>query len=145
AAVRGELEDAAADALAVLFDAHLRDSHAPDRYRFHDLLRVYAADRARTQETEPDRAAAIGRVLTWYLHTAETAATIISAHHARVPLDPLPAGVHPLGFSSLDEALAWCEAERAGLRAATRGGGGRPGGPLRRASPSPPGSCPPPL
>ena len=120
AAVLGEPEDAAADALDVLVDAHLMESSGPERYRFHDLLRVYAADRARTQETESACAAAIGRVLTWYLHTAEAAATIISANHARVPLGPLPAGVHPLLFSSLDEALAWCEAERPGLRAATR-------------------------
>jgi len=120
AALLGEPEDAAAAALDVLVDVHLLESPAPDRYRFHDLLRVYAADRARTQETEPDRAAAIGRVLTWYLHTAEAAATIISAHHGRVPLGPLPAGVQPLGFASLDEALAWCEAERPGLAAAAR-------------------------
>lgn len=119
AALLGKPEDAAADALDVLVDAHLLESPAPDRYRFHDLLRVYAADRARIQEAEPDRAAAVGRVLTWYLHTAEAAATIISAHHARVPLGPLPAGVQPMPFSSLDDALAWCEAERPGLAAAT--------------------------
>ena len=81
---------------------------------------MYAADRARTQEAERDRTAAIGRVLTWYLHTAEAAATISSAHHARVPLDPPEAAVRPLRFSSLEEALAWCEAERPGLTAATR-------------------------
>jgi DNA-binding SARP family transcriptional activator len=120
AALLGEPEDAAADALDVLVDAHLMESSGPERYRFHDLLRVYAADRARTQETESDCAAATGRVLTWYLHTAEAAATIISMNHTRVPLGPLPAGVHPLSFSSLDEALAWCEAERPGLRAAAR-------------------------
>jgi DNA-binding SARP family transcriptional activator len=120
AALLGEPEDEVAEALDVLFDAHLLESPEPDRYRFHDLLRVYAADRAHTQETEPDQAAAIGRVLTWYLHTAEAAATIISAQHARVPLDPPEAAVRPLRFSSLDEALAWCEAERPGLAAATR-------------------------
>jgi DNA-binding SARP family transcriptional activator len=120
AALLGEPEHAAADALDVLVDAHLLESPAPDRYRFHDLLRVYAADRARTQEAEPDQEAAVGRVLTWYLHTVEAAATVISAHHARVPLGLPPAGVHPLAFSSLDEALTWCEAERPGLRAATR-------------------------
>jgi DNA-binding SARP family transcriptional activator len=120
AALFGEPEDAAADALDVLVDAHLLESPAADRYRFHDLLRVYAADRARTQETEADRAAAIDRVLTWYLHTVEAAAAVISAQHARVPLGPLPAGVQPLSFGSLDEALAWCERERAGLTAATR-------------------------
>jgi DNA-binding SARP family transcriptional activator len=120
AALLGEPEDGVAGALDVLFDAHLLESPEPDRYRFHDLLRVYAADRARTEEAEQDRTAAITRVLTWYLHTVEAAATIISAQHARLPLDPLPSGVQPLGFASLDETLAWCEAERAGLAAATR-------------------------
>ena len=120
AALLGEPEDEAADALDVLVDAHLLESPAPDRYRFHDLLRVYAADRARTQESEEDRAAAIGRVLAWYLHTTEAAAAVISEQHARVPLGQLPAGVEPLDFGSLDEALAWCERERAGLTAATR-------------------------
>ena len=119
-ALLGEREDAVAGALDVLFDAHLLESPEPDRYRFHDLLRVYAADRARIEEAEHDRTAAITRVLTWYLHTVEAAATIISAQHARVPLDPLPAGVQPLGLASLDEALAWCESERTGLAAATR-------------------------
>jgi DNA-binding SARP family transcriptional activator len=119
-ALLGEPEGATADALDILVDAHLLESPGPDRYRFHDLLRVYAADRARTQETEERCSGAVARLLMWYLHTAEAAATIISAHHARVPLDPPDAAVRPLGFSSLDEALAWCEAERAGLAAATR-------------------------
>jgi tetratricopeptide (TPR) repeat protein len=96
------------------------ESGAPDRYRFHDLLRVYAADRARIQEAEPVRIAAIARVLTWYLHTTEATATVISPQHARVPLDPVPAEVHPLVFGSLEEALAWCEKERMGLMAAVR-------------------------
>ncbi len=120
AALLGEAEDDVAEALDVLFDAHLLESPEPDRYRFHDLLRVYAADRARIEEAEDARIRAVTRVLTWYLHTVEAAATIISAQHARLPLGPLPAGVQPLGFASLDEALAWCEAERAGLAAATR-------------------------
>jgi DNA-binding SARP family transcriptional activator len=120
AALLGEPGEAAVEALDVLLDAHLVESPEPDRYRFHDLLRVYAADRARIQETEPDRTAAVTRLLTWYLHTAEAAAAVISAQHARVPLGPLPDGVAPLAFGTLDDALAWCEAERPGLVAATR-------------------------
>ncbi len=117
AALVGEEQDAVADALDVLVDAHLLESRASDRYRFHDLLRVYAADRARTQETEEVRSAAVIRVLTWYLHSIEAAAAVISAHHRRVPLDPAPASVHPLGFASLERALTWCEQERPGLTA----------------------------
>jgi DNA-binding SARP family transcriptional activator len=119
AALLGEPEDEVAWALDVLFDAHLLESPEPDRYRFHDLLRVYAADRARTEEAEQDRTAAITRVLTWYLHTTEAAARVISPEYARVPLDPPPPSVQPQSFAELDDAIAWCEAERAGLVAAT--------------------------
>jgi DNA-binding SARP family transcriptional activator/Flp pilus assembly protein TadD len=119
-ALLGQPEGAVADALEVLVDAHLLDSPGPDVYRFHDLLRVYAADRARAQETEEDRRDAIIRLLTWYLHSTEAAARVISPQHTRVPLDPPPAEVRPLGFATLDGALNWCEAERARLVAAVR-------------------------
>jgi DNA-binding SARP family transcriptional activator len=119
AALLGEPQDTVADVLDVLFDAHLLESPEPYRYRFHDLLRVYAADRARTQETGEDRTAAITRILTWYLHTTEAAARVISPEYARVPLGPLPPSVQPLSFTELDGAIAWCEAEGAGLVAAT--------------------------
>jgi tetratricopeptide (TPR) repeat protein/transcriptional regulator with XRE-family HTH domain len=119
-ALLGQDEEAVADALDVLVDAHLLESPAPDRYRFHDLLRVYAADRARTQEPEEDRLAAITRLLTWYLHTAEAIAKVISPHHTRVPVgDPLPEAT-PLDFASLQEALSWGDTERGGLTVACR-------------------------
>ncbi len=120
AALLGQPESAVADAAEVLVDAHLLDSPVPDVYRFHDLLRVYAADRARQQETEQDRQAAVLRVLTWYLHTTEAAARVISPQHTRVPLDPPPPEVRPLDFATLDDALNWCEAERPRLVAAVR-------------------------
>jgi DNA-binding SARP family transcriptional activator len=119
-ALLGQPSEDVADALEVLVDAHLLDSPAPDAYQFHDLLRVYAADRARAQESEQTCRAATARVLTWYTHSAEAAARIISPHHARVPLDPPPPQVRPMDFDSLDEALAWCEEERTGLVAASR-------------------------
>jgi DNA-binding SARP family transcriptional activator len=119
-ALLGESEVDTGDALDALVDAHLLESPEPDRYRFHDLLRVYAADRARTQETEQLRGEAITRLLTWYLHTVEAAATVISPQHTRVPLEPPEGAVRPLHFTTLEEAIAWCETERAGLMAATR-------------------------
>ena len=119
AALLGAREDPAADALDVLIDAHLLEQVTPDRYRFHDLLRVYAAERA-DAEPQPARAAAIRRVLTWYLHTAEAAATVISPNYGRVPLGDLDPECHPLSFATLDEALDWCDAERLNLVAATR-------------------------
>jgi tetratricopeptide (TPR) repeat protein len=119
AALLGEPENSVAEALEVLVDAHLLESSSADRYRFHDLLRVFAADRARTQETEADRLAAVSRLLTWYLHTTEATAVVISPHQTRVPLHPPPPRVRPLVFVSLDDALVWCESERTNLASAT--------------------------
>jgi tetratricopeptide (TPR) repeat protein len=120
AALLGRPEEAVADALEVLVDAQLLQSPEPDAYRFHDLLRVYAAGRAMDEVNEDDRQEAMGRILTWYLHTAEAAALVISPHHTRVPLDQAAPEVRPLEFTALDEALTWCEAERTGLLAAVR-------------------------
>lgn len=120
AGLLGEPELATADALYVLVDAHLLESPAPEQYRFHDLLRVYAADRALTGEAEADRREAITRVLTWYLYSAEAAGRMISRQRRQVPLDPVPPALHPLAFATLEEALTWCDHERLELMAATR-------------------------
>jgi DNA-binding SARP family transcriptional activator len=120
AGLLGEPELATADALDVLVDAHLLESPDPEQYRFHDLLRVYAADRALTEEAEADRREAITRALAWYLYSAEAAARVISRQRRQVPLGPVPAALHPLAFATLEEALTWCDHERLELMAATR-------------------------
>ncbi len=115
AALLGEPVADTAEAPEILVDGHLLDAPAPDRYRFHDLLRVFAADRARAAESDADRRDAITRLLAWYLHTIEAAATIISPQNTRVPLPPCDARVVPLSFFTLEDALAWCDSERVGL------------------------------
>jgi DNA-binding SARP family transcriptional activator/tetratricopeptide (TPR) repeat protein len=120
AALVGRPEASAADALELLVDAHLLESPAPDRYRFHDLIRVYAAERCQSDEPVQVRRDALHRILTWYLHSVDAAARIISPNHARVPVGQPAAGVRPLTFSSLDQALDWAETERANVVAATR-------------------------
>ncbi|HEY3734157.1 MAG TPA: BTAD domain-containing putative transcriptional regulator [Streptosporangiaceae bacterium] len=120
AALFGQPEDQAADALEQLVDAHLLESPGPEIYRFHDLLRVYAAELCQADEDEKTSQDAVRRILTWYLHTTEAAASIISPHHARVPLEEAEPAIRPLGFDSLDQALDWCDAERPNLVAATR-------------------------
>jgi DNA-binding SARP family transcriptional activator len=120
AALAGQPGRDVAEALEVLVDAHLLETPEPDVYRFHDLLRVYAADLAHAGESERDRLAAITRLLGWYLHAVEGAARVISPQHKRVPLGPLPPGLELRPFRTLEEAVQWCEAERAGLVAATR-------------------------
>ncbi len=126
AALIGRPEQDVVEALEVLVDAHLLESPAPDRYAFHELLRAYAADRAQADEPGPAIDDAIGRVVTWYLRTADAAASVVSPHRARVPPPTSPSrfmaepGREPLAFGAADQALAWCEQERANLVAATR-------------------------
>jgi DNA-binding SARP family transcriptional activator/Tfp pilus assembly protein PilF len=120
AALLGEPEDKVADALEFLVDAHLLESPGPDRYSFHDLLRVYAAERAHAEETAEDRERAVRRILSWYLHSAAEADSVIAPRRDRVPLEPLEAGCHPRQFADAVSALAWCDVERASIVAATR-------------------------
>jgi tetratricopeptide (TPR) repeat protein len=120
AALLGEPEDKVADALEFLVDAHLLESPAPDCYSFHDLLRVYAAERAGAEESPQARQDAMKRLLAWYLHTACAADSVVSSHRERPGLDPVPPGCEPKGFKDVVAALEWCEHERANLVAATR-------------------------
>jgi DNA-binding SARP family transcriptional activator/tetratricopeptide (TPR) repeat protein len=119
AALVGEPEGPVAEALEVLVDAHLLESPAPDRYAFHDLLRAYAVERAHAGEPGQVIDDAIGRVLDWYLRTADAAAGVVSPHAERVPLTPAAPGSEPLAFGTAEQALGWYELERANLVAAT--------------------------
>jgi DNA-binding SARP family transcriptional activator len=120
AALVGAQEDDIADSLETLVDANLLESPAPDWYRFHDLLRVYATERAQAEEPETARAEAVGRLLRWYLDTAEAAANAVSPHRYQVAREPVTGGAPALDFGSVDEALAWYDDERVNLVAAAR-------------------------
>jgi DNA-binding SARP family transcriptional activator len=120
AAMFGTPEHLAANALETLVDAHLLESTGPDRYKFHDLLRVYASERAVADLPGSDRETAIGRLLGWYLRTADAAATAVSPHRYNVPLDGAEQGQPALRFASVDEALRWYDSERVNVVAATR-------------------------
>src|SRR6202042_750000 len=98
AALIGQPEDAVADALEVLVDAQLLQAPAPDRYRFHDLLRAYAAERASAQETQQDCDAAVQRLFGWYLHSVAAMARIVSPNRDQVPLEPPDITFKPLSF-----------------------------------------------
>ena len=120
AALLGEDEAKVADALEFLVDAHLLESTAPDCYQFHDLLRVYAAERALAEESPGVRHEATQRIVAWYLHTASAANAVVAPQRDSVPLEPLPPGCTPLAFRDIRGALDWCSQERANIVAATR-------------------------
>jgi DNA-binding SARP family transcriptional activator len=120
AALFGTPEDLASDALEALVDAHLLESTSPDRYKFHDLLRVYSSERAVADLSAQVRDAAVGRLLRWYMRTADAAATAVSAHRYNMPLAAAPDDLAPLSFGTAEGALEWYDGERANIVAATR-------------------------
>ncbi|MET8676093.1 NB-ARC domain-containing protein [Streptomyces sp. NPDC004647] len=64
-------EDLASEALLEsLVDVSLLESAGPGRYRYHDLLRLYARHRAAAEDTDGEREAALSRLLDFYLATA---------------------------------------------------------------------------
>lgn len=120
AALFGTTEDLASDALEILVDARLLESTSPDRYKFHDLLRVYASERAAADLAEPARDAAIGRLLEWYMRSADAAATAVSPHRYNMPLDLGDKRPSPLRFSKVEDAVRWYDSERVNVVSATR-------------------------
>ncbi len=121
AAAAAALPVAAAQRLLdLLADVHLIVEARPGRYRLHDLLRIYAAERAHADESPRDREDAVRRMLGWYLHSADAAGRVLLPQRRRVQLDPPAPDCHPMSFPRYAGALEWCESERANLVAAIR-------------------------
>ncbi|MEU3961682.1 BTAD domain-containing putative transcriptional regulator [Streptomyces buecherae] len=99
----------------------LLESFRPGRFHLHELLRLHGREKALGAADPKEREAATGRLFTWYLATADSAAqrlygTFYSwfAEPPPPPDDPLAA---PLSFADKHAALAWLETERGNLLA----------------------------
>jgi DNA-binding SARP family transcriptional activator/Flp pilus assembly protein TadD/Mrp family chromosome partitioning ATPase len=111
AALAGCQEAEAAEAAETLLYAHLLESPEPGRYQAHDLLRLYAAERANTEETAPSRHQSLHRLLAWYLHTAHAAVSALGKQTEQFPPAPPPPGVTAGTFGDRAEALDWLRDE----------------------------------
>ncbi|TMK52256.1 MAG: tetratricopeptide repeat protein, partial [Actinobacteria bacterium] len=105
--------------LETLVDAHLVEIvSTTGRYRFHDLVRLYARERAQAEESDHDREAARRRMFEWYLDIADAAERLLIPGRRRLPHEPTGRWNEP-AFATSAEALGWFDAERANLVAAT--------------------------
>jgi tetratricopeptide (TPR) repeat protein len=104
--------------LRELEHASLLQQHTRGRYRMHDLVRLYAADRAGRDHTTDDRDAALRRVVDFYLHTAHAAAHLVMPHRPSIELSQPAAGCVPHPLPDPAAALAWFGSEYACLLAA---------------------------
>ncbi|MFD5922622.1 BTAD domain-containing putative transcriptional regulator [Kitasatospora sp. NPDC058201] len=115
AALHGHPIHAVRPLLDQLATAHLLTHENPDHYRMHDLLRLYATERA-TAETGPAaRTAARERLCTWYLHHADAAARLLTPHRRRLPLTTPGAWYESPAFTTATQARQWCESEHTHL------------------------------
>ncbi|QKW07166.1 tetratricopeptide repeat protein [Streptomyces sp. NA04227] len=114
--------DDAEDLLEALVDTSLLESAAPGRYRFHDLVRLYARACAERDEHPPsERDAATSRLLDFYLATARR------VYEIDRPGDRLADGLEPteqagLTFTERRAAQDWLYAEAVPLLACVRQG-----------------------
>ncbi|MDX3192613.1 tetratricopeptide repeat protein [Streptomyces sp. MN03-5084-2B] len=102
--------------LAALVGAHLIEPVAGGRYRFHDLLRAYAADQAHHHDTDEHRHQALESLLTWYVHTSHTADRLLFPLAARLSAVVAEPG-YSLSLPGMDEAWAWLTSERTNILA----------------------------
>jgi tetratricopeptide (TPR) repeat protein/transcriptional regulator with XRE-family HTH domain len=116
-------EIVASTVLERLVDAQLLDSPQPARYRFHDLVRLYAREHAANRITRAARRAALRRTMAFYV--AGTWGTLAILR----PGDPRLSAAAPertsdgLEFRDAETALGWLEAERGNLVAAVEQSG----------------------
>ncbi|MFD0597276.1 ATP-binding protein [Catellatospora coxensis] len=107
ASVLAEVDAAEAeDRLDELTELGLLQHEGCERYRFHDLIRLYATDRLRGEEPAPARARTGRRMVDWLLDTAVAAGRRF-APDAGPPADRpgLPASASP------EQARAWLRTE----------------------------------
>ena len=108
------------DLLESLVDTSLLESAAPGRYRYHDLVRLYARACAERDEWPPsERDAAMSRLLDFYLATASEVYLIERPGDRLV--DHLEHAAHPgLSFSDRHAAQDWLYSEAVSLLACVR-------------------------
>jgi tetratricopeptide (TPR) repeat protein len=120
AAAAGGISRAEADGiLERLLDEHLLQGTTSGRYRFHDLIRGYAAELAHTELTPEQVRTASHRLVDWYLAGADEARRLLDPGRDHPLLDS-PASPPPIRFADRDDALQWCDTETDNLRACTQ-------------------------
>ncbi|HET9170791.1 MAG TPA: BTAD domain-containing putative transcriptional regulator [Actinospica sp.] len=111
------LAEAAAH-LGALADHSLLIEPRPGRYRFHDLMRLYAREVAERDDGPSARRAAFDRLLHWYTASTRSAAIIAYPGWRDVRIPPSDSVAEPLEFADPQQAVDWYDVERDQLFAA---------------------------
>jgi DNA-binding SARP family transcriptional activator/tetratricopeptide (TPR) repeat protein len=111
AALGGGTLAEAEEALAALLDHHLLARAPAGQFRFHDLIRGYAALRAAHEDSQSEQRQAVGRLLDYYLRSADQADQVLHPFRRRTPVPrPRPAAASS-ALSTQQDAAGWLESE----------------------------------
>ncbi|MPY63908.1 tetratricopeptide repeat protein [Streptomyces spongiae] len=101
--------------LTALARAGLIDHVRGNRYRLHDLVRVFAQARLLDEEEPAERTAAHERLIVTYAELADSVLRLVDGK-----MSTRSDHFGPHGFTSLDEALRWLDDESSFITAALR-------------------------
>ncbi|MBB2745862.1 UNVERIFIED_ORG: DNA-binding SARP family transcriptional activator [Microbispora rosea subsp. rosea] len=107
--------DAADRAVARLVRAHLAESGNHDRFRLHDLVRLFAMELAGRHLSERERCEALDRVLGLYGRSVRLAMELLDPHRVHPSHDF--ADCEPFTLAEAGDATAWLQRERANINA----------------------------
>lgn len=117
AALLGTTVRDAEDALEFLLDVHLVQQPDIGLYTFHDLVRSFAQS-LRGPATADDDAAAVERLLSYYMTTSDAACEVLFPGRERRPTGIPPYQGERPRFRDAEQAVSWFDREQAGLLAA---------------------------
>lgn len=104
--------------LKQLENASLIHAHQPQRFRMHDLVRLYSVECA-GQDLANDRlVGSLRRLVDFYLHSAYSGDRLLAEYRRPIDLGAAEPGCRPLVFADDATAMAWFTAEHQNLLAA---------------------------
>ncbi|WP_256726653.1 BTAD domain-containing putative transcriptional regulator, partial [Streptomyces acidiscabies] len=121
AVAMGTTTEDAARLVERLTAAHLLREHRPGRYRCHDLVALYAAERLRLEETDASRRAASDALYDWLLAAVDRCALLLyPGMRQRLPgvEDASRSAAAPPEITDAAAAQRWLDAELPNLAAA---------------------------
>ncbi|WBC06990.1 tetratricopeptide repeat protein [Micromonospora sp. WMMA1947] len=105
--------------ISALVDLHLLEQPHLRRYRFHDLVRLYASELSK-ETLGPEREESIKRLVGYYLYVSADGDRILNEHRRRPEIDDLAPPSEVPDFTNAQDVLNWFELERVNLMAITR-------------------------
>ncbi|GAB2777257.1 hypothetical protein GCM10027199_60400 [Amycolatopsis magusensis] len=106
-----------AQALRRLERISLLEEHTAGRFRMHDLVRLYATERAHQDLSPGTPSAALRRLAEFYLHTSYAADRLLSPQRQPIELPEPDEACPPQRLADQGAAWAWFDAEHTNLLA----------------------------